>query len=152
MQLMMQYANGKQFLFLISLALGCVLMYGCLTKVKIEFVTTNDVPETNLNAYDHQDDQDINRIFLDQLNGSKVVTLVLSLEELKKRNGERAVDPLLKENVAADDKRLVQAIRDHFIDPPSKKQPKNSNRIVRTPQAAAVETILNGTVSCILVR
>ena len=138
----MQYGKGKPLFLLISLVFGCVFMHGLFTKINIEFVTTSNVHERHF--------PEVVTVVIPLVEKShyhEVVTVVVPLEEIKKRKRERAVDPLLKENVAADDKRLAQVIRDHFIDPPSKKQPKNSNPLVRTPQAAVVEDILHRKVS-----
>ena len=119
----MQYGKGKPLLLLMALACGCAFM---LNRNNIINTTSPKVQERH---------------------SPEVVTVIIPLEEIKMRNREKAINQLLKENVAADDKRLIQVIRNYFIDPPSKKQPKNSQGVVRTPQAAAVEAILNRKVS-----
>ena len=140
----MQLKNGKSIIFAMSLAFVCFFVYGFFTKINIEIVTGNNFQQKHLKTSNHQSDYDINKLNLNKPNETpETVTVILPLEEIKRRNRERAIDPLLKENVTADNKQLVRVIRDHFIDPPSKKQPKMSNPLVRTPQAAAVETILD---------
>ena len=119
----MQHGKGKALLLLMALACGCAFM---LNRNNIELTTFTKVQERH---------------------SPEVVTVIIPLEEIKMRNREKAINQLLKENVAADDKRLIQVIRNYFIDPPSKKQPKNSQGVVRTPQATAVEAILNRKVS-----
>ena len=131
---------GRQAFLVFCFFLSCALLYGVLSRLNIEIVSkTRDKVKLNMP-----------KLFEDYLanipSNVSVVTVVIPLEEIKQRNRERAVEPLLKEDVSADDPRLVKAIRDHFIDPPSKLMPKMSRPLVRTPQAEAVEKILNGKV------
>ena len=84
-------------------------------------------------------------------NNSKVVTVVLPLEEIKNQDRQKAIDPLLEENVAPDDPRLIKAIRDHFIDPPSGKIIKMSKPLVVTPQARAIDKIFDKKVNQIII-
>ena len=64
------------------------------------------------------------------------------LEEIQQRIKMKAVGHLLGEKTSADDPRLVKAIRNHFIEPPSKKLIKMSMGLIVTPQAKAVDDYL----------
>lgn len=61
----------------------------------------------------------------------------------QERDREAAAAPLMNQSVAPDDPRLVEAIRNHFLDPPSNRVAKMSLPLFKTPQAEVVDKILH---------
>ena len=136
----MKLLNHNKKITLLCLALLCLGVYLAVFKMDVDNVTKRHDSKltapvtcevgTNGNSLKKE-----------------IVTVIIPLEKIKEQSRIKAVGHLLGKQTSADDPRLVKGIREHFIDPPSKLQPKMSRPLVQTAQAKAVDDYLKQKVS-----